>query len=463
MFPIPFWLTRRRLVAKSPQTRLGAVQKLRRRGRRAALLVLARVLEDPDAQVRAEAGKAMMEGLQAAPERVQAEVVEALKTESHPWARNALVIALQAGTDSVRWQAVQALRARGWTARDSSEQLAFHIAVGDLEKAAAVGPAAIAQLDRILREGSYQHKVTAANLLGQFEEEEAMAPLIAALKDPDVIVRTAAERRAAYDLVRGEVEAGRQAFVVCAAIDEANKTEVRAAEAEADRLATEVFPDLRITLLHGRMRPREKDQRMEAFRAGESDLLIATTVIEVGVDVPNATVMLVENAERFGLAQLHQLRGRIGRGSHGSFCVLFDESAPDNEEARGRLQAMARTTDGFELADEDLRLQERVRVGEDKCLSQLRLSARGSRNTRRGAHQRRDFAIQCAVARRSGQPVDCVLQHTRDPMVVLGRGDQQPVRLPNGVAKLHDARRDANSLDIAVVQRDLVQLVNRNV
>jgi ATP-dependent DNA helicase RecG len=96
---------------------------------------------------------------------------------------------------------------------------------------------------------------------------------------------------------------------------------------------------------------------MEAFRSGDSDLLISTTVIEVGVDVPNATVMLVENAERFGLAQLHQLRGRIGRGEHLSHCVLFDESKQENEEARARLEAMVRTTDGFELADEDLRLR----------------------------------------------------------------------------------------------------------
>jgi ATP-dependent DNA helicase RecG len=171
------------------------------------------------------------------------------------------------------------------------------------------------------------------------------------------IARTAAERRKAYDLVRAQVAEGRQAFVVCAAIDEENRLEVRAAEKEADRLATEVFPDLRLALLHGRMRPKEKEARMEAFLAGEADVLISTTVIEVGVDVANASVMLVENAERFGLAQLHQLRGRIGRGPHSSFCVLFDESAPDNEDARQRLQALARTTDGFELADEDLRLR----------------------------------------------------------------------------------------------------------
>jgi ATP-dependent DNA helicase RecG len=171
------------------------------------------------------------------------------------------------------------------------------------------------------------------------------------------IARTPGERRKAYDLVRRQVGQGRQAFVVCAAIDEENRLEVRAAEKEAERLRTEVFPDLRIALLHGRMRPKEKDARMVAFRAGDADVLISTTVIEVGVDVPNATVMLVENAERFGLAQLHQLRGRIGRAEHDSTCVLFDESAPDNEDAKQRLAAMVRTTDGFELADEDLRLR----------------------------------------------------------------------------------------------------------
>ncbi|MDQ4006398.1 MAG: ATP-dependent DNA helicase RecG, partial [Actinomycetota bacterium] len=171
------------------------------------------------------------------------------------------------------------------------------------------------------------------------------------------LVRTAAERTRAYDLVREQVGEGRQAFVVCAAIDEGNRLEVRAAEKEAERLATEVFPDLEIALLHGRMRPKVKEAGMEAFLAGEADVLISTTVIEVGVDIPNATVMLVENAERFGLAQLHQLRGRIGRGAHRSYCVLFDESGPDNLDAEARLATMLRTTDGFELADEDLRLR----------------------------------------------------------------------------------------------------------
>ena len=169
--------------------------------------------------------------------------------------------------------------------------------------------------------------------------------------------RSPEERAAAYDLVRREIRAGRQAFVVCAAIDEGNRSQVRAAEAEAERLATDVFPDLRVELLHGRMRPKEKDRVMGSFGAGGADVLISTTVIEVGVDVPNATVMLIENAERFGLAQLHQLRGRIGRGEHVSYCVLFDESEATNVEARARIAAMIRTTDGFELADEDLRLR----------------------------------------------------------------------------------------------------------
>jgi ATP-dependent DNA helicase RecG len=172
-----------------------------------------------------------------------------------------------------------------------------------------------------------------------------------------LIARTQPERQAAYELVRAEVEAGRQAFVVCAAIDETNRNQVRAAESEAQRLAADVFPDLSVRVLHGKLRPAEKERVMDGFRSGRTHLLISTTVIEVGVDVPNATAMLVENAERFGLAQLHQLRGRIGRGTHPSTCVLFDESEEGNLEARARLEAMVRTTDGFELADEDLRLR----------------------------------------------------------------------------------------------------------
>jgi HEAT repeat protein len=226
MFGIQLWLTKRRLAAKSPQTRLRAVQKLRPRGRLAVLFVLARVLEDPDPKVRAEARKAMREGLQEAPEAMQLEVVEALKAYGGRLGRNALVIALRAGAASARWQAAQALKALGWTPRNSSEELAFHLAVGDLEKAAAAGPAAIAPLIRILREGSYQHKVAAANFLGQFDEPEAMPPLIAALKDPDVIVRSAAARA----LGRCKHQEAVEALLVALKDVEAN---VRAAAAEA--------------------------------------------------------------------------------------------------------------------------------------------------------------------------------------------------------------------------------------
>jgi len=172
-----------------------------------------------------------------------------------------------------------------------------------------------------------------------------------------VAVRTEEQRRAAEDVVRREVAAGHRAFVVCAAIDEGNRLQVKAAEQEADRLATKVFPELRVDVLHGRMRPAEKEARMDRFRTGGSDVLISTTVIEVGVDVPEATVMLVENAERFGLAQLHQLRGRIGRGAARSYCFLVDGSAQPNPDATERIEAMVRTTDGFELADDDLRLR----------------------------------------------------------------------------------------------------------
>jgi ATP-dependent DNA helicase RecG len=172
-----------------------------------------------------------------------------------------------------------------------------------------------------------------------------------------VIVRDPEGRTRAEELVRDEAAAGRQAFVVCAAIDEGNRTQARAAEAEADRLRLEVFPDLHVELLHGRMRPKEKERIMEAFRAAEADVLISTTVIEVGVDIPNATVMVIEDADRFGLAQLHQLRGRIGRGPNASTCVLIDGSSPENVDARARIDAMARTSDGFVLADEDLRLR----------------------------------------------------------------------------------------------------------
>jgi ATP-dependent DNA helicase RecG len=167
-----------------------------------------------------------------------------------------------------------------------------------------------------------------------------------------------AQREEAYSLVRREVRAGRQAFVICPLIDEPESPDekrkaARAATVEFERLRTGVFPDLRLALVHGRM--KDKDAVMRAFRAGESQVLVATSVVEVGVDVPNATVMMIEGADRFGLAQLHQLRGRVGRGSARSFCLLLaDDPSPASLD---RLGLVATTTDGFLLAREDMRLR----------------------------------------------------------------------------------------------------------
>ena len=169
------------------------------------------------------------------------------------------------------------------------------------------------------------------------------------------VVADATLRERAYQRVREEVAAGHQAYVVCALKDESDKVEVRSAKAEAERLRAEVFPDLRVGLVYGDMPAREKEATMDRFRAGEVDVLVSTTVIEVGVDVPNATVMLIEDADRFGLSQLHQLRGRVGRGRAPGLCVLFAD--PLTDEGRARMDAIARTNDGFELANEDLRIR----------------------------------------------------------------------------------------------------------
>ncbi|MDP2182585.1 MAG: ATP-dependent DNA helicase RecG [Actinomycetota bacterium] len=170
-------------------------------------------------------------------------------------------------------------------------------------------------------------------------------------------------RRAAYDAIRSEVAAGRQAYIVCALVDESDSAQARAAVKEADRLATQVFPDLRVGLLTGRMVPAEKSKVMDAFRRGEIDVLVSTTVIEVGIDVPNATIMIVEDAERFGLAQLHQLRGRVGRGEHPGRFILFPDAR--TEESRRRMEAISSTNDGFELARLDMTLR-----GEGQILGQ---------------------------------------------------------------------------------------------
>ncbi|RJQ54265.1 MAG: ATP-dependent DNA helicase RecG [Actinobacteria bacterium] len=170
----------------------------------------------------------------------------------------------------------------------------------------------------------------------------------------ETVVCDHAHRRWAYELVRSEVSKGRQAYVVCALIDESEKLAVKAVTEELEQLRS-IFEGFRIGLLHGRLKPSEKSRVMEEFREGNLDILLATTVIEVGIDVPNATVMIVEDAERFGLSQLHQLRGRIGRGGHKSYCLLFAD--PTTDEGKERMEAIAGISDGFELAEADLRIR----------------------------------------------------------------------------------------------------------
>ncbi len=159
------------------------------------------------------------------------------------------------------------------------------------------------------------------------------------------------ERERAYERIREELRAGRQAFVVCPLVSDSEVIAARAATAEYERLRTGELRDFRVELLHGQLHPKEKAATMERFAAGEADVLVATTVIEVGIDVPNATVMLIEDADRYGLSQLHQLRGRIGRGGHASVCLLF------GPKASRRLKALAEHTDGFRLAELDLELR----------------------------------------------------------------------------------------------------------
>jgi ATP-dependent DNA helicase RecG len=159
------------------------------------------------------------------------------------------------------------------------------------------------------------------------------------------------ERERAYERIREELREGRQAFVVCPLVAESDALAARAATAEYERLKATEFRDFRVVLLHGQMRPREKAEAMAAFAEGEADVLVATTVIEVGIDVPNATVMLVEDADRYGISQLHQLRGRVGRGEHPSLCLLF------GPKQSPRLSALAQHGDGFRLAEIDLELR----------------------------------------------------------------------------------------------------------
>ncbi len=165
------------------------------------------------------------------------------------------------------------------------------------------------------------------------------------------VCSTERERARAYDRIREELRAGRQAFVVCPLVEESELLQARAATVEFERLRAGELRDFRVVLMHGQLRPAEKHDVMAAFAGGAADVLVATSVIEVGIDVPNATVMLVEDAERYGISQLHQLRGRIGRGEHASLCLLF------GAKGSPRLRALAEHSDGFRLAEIDLELR----------------------------------------------------------------------------------------------------------
>ena len=164
-------------------------------------------------------------------------------------------------------------------------------------------------------------------------------------------------RQRIYKFLDKEIAAGRQAYVICSMVEENDQIpdDRKAAAEYAKMLQEQVFPHLAVACVHGRMKPKEKDKVMSAFAAGEIHILVSTTVVEVGVDVPNATVMVVEDADRFGLSQLHQLRGRVGRGRHKSYCILISDNR--NEETRARLKVMTQTGDGFKIAEEDLRLR----------------------------------------------------------------------------------------------------------
>ena len=166
---------------------------------------------------------------------------------------------------------------------------------------------------------------------------------------------TGKKRADLYGFLDREIGAGRQVYIVCPAIEDAGGSGLNAVKSYYEDIAKALLPDRRVGLMHGRLKPKEKAEVMEDFKAGRLDALVSTTVIEVGVDVPNAAVMVVENAERFGLSQLHQLRGRVGRGKHQSYCVLLSDNR--NEETRQRLKILTQTNDGFRLAEEDLRLR----------------------------------------------------------------------------------------------------------
>ena len=170
-----------------------------------------------------------------------------------------------------------------------------------------------------------------------------------------IITTLTNSRKQIADLIRHEVDSGRQAYIVYPLIEESETLSAKAATIEKERWQKEVFPNYKIGLLHGKLKNDEKDEVMEKFKNKEYDILVSTTVVEVGVDVPNATVIVIENAERFGLSQLHQLRGRVGRSDLQSYCVL--SSSTKSQETRARLDIMTQTNDGFVIAEKDLQIR----------------------------------------------------------------------------------------------------------
>ena len=219
------------------------------------------------------------------------------------------------------------------------------------------------------------------------------------LDEPPSELEASAALESMWDNVRAEIAAGRQVYVVCPLIDESEKLEVASADAVFARLGSVELADFAVGLLHGRVGIAEKDETMGLFRDGHLDVLVATTVIEVGVDVPNATVMVILDANRFGIAQLHQLRGRVGRGSHASSCWLVGEATTESGESR--LQALVDSTDGFELAEVDLELR-----GEGTIL---------------GERQKGRNDLKLASLRRDREAI----QHARDAAIELVDGDPQ--------------------------------------
>jgi ATP-dependent DNA helicase RecG len=222
----------------------------------------------------------------------------------------------------------------------------------------------VLQRERLLRKGAYPHclfmtatpipRSLALMLYGDLDRSiiDEMPPGRTPVK---TYLVPEAKRTGAYEFIRKQVEEGRQVFVVCPLVEESEKLDLKAAQEEAEKLQKEVFPELKVALIHGRMKAEDKNRIMQDFKEKRVDILVSTTVIEVGIDIPNASVMVVEHAERFGLSQLHQLRGRIGRGAAQSFCFLMGD--PKTVEAKQRLTAMVQTTDGFKIAEVDLRLR----------------------------------------------------------------------------------------------------------